>query len=165
MVIAKAPGENALGRTLMRLRVIQRRDGPDRWPRIGVTGHRDLSAAQQRWVGAELARVLRRLQSEHDASTLIDGMAVGADLIAAAAALDVGLQLWAYLPFPEQTARWRPADTAHHEHLRAQAARTVVLGDQPAADARQRRYVRLLHDRNRLILRDCDALVAVHDRR
>ncbi len=143
----------------------QDQQGTDRWPRVGFTGHRDLEPEDREWLSCELVRVLTKLRTENGSGVLVNGMAIGSDLMAAAAGLDAGLALWAYMPFPDQSARWSSADVLEQERLRVQAQRTVVLGDGPAAAGPRNRYLRLLHDRNRLIVRDADVLLAVHDRR
>lgn len=158
-------GHNHLGQALMALRSDLRGDNVDHWPRVGVTGHRDLTGPQATWTRTELGRVLRKLRTNHGSRVLIDGMAMGADLIAVHVAIsDAGLRLLAYLPFADQTARW-PANAAREqEQLRAQTRRVVVLGEGTASTGPRSRYLRLLHDRNRLIVRDADVLIAIHDR-
>ncbi len=162
-------GTNHLGRMLMALRAQLHAprpglDGAGRWHRVGVTGHRDLDPADQLWVRAELDRVLAKLRTAHGTRVLIDGMAIGADILAAEAALDADIRLWGYLPFPDQAARFPSEWAQRHELARARARRVVVLGDTPAAAGPLGRYVSLLHDRNRLIVRDADTMIAVHDR-
>lgn len=158
------PGENHLGRLLMVLRGEIRGDRADRWVRVGFTGHRKLPAGSETWVSGELSRVLRKLRTKHAAATLICGMAMGADLLAAEAALNAGLSLWAYVPFPDQDARWPSSWVDRRTALLSQANRTVVLGVTDAAAGPRGRYLQLLFGRNRLIVRDADVLVAVHDR-
>jgi hypothetical protein len=99
--------------------------------------------------------VLRKLAADHDTTTLISGMAVGADQLAARAAVDTGMRLWSYLPHPQQADRWPPSARERWTRLRAAAARDVVLAD--GYD------VANLHNRNRLMIRDSAAIVAIHD--
>jgi hypothetical protein len=129
----------------------------DQWERVALTGHRSLSIAEYGFAGGELARLAVKLRDEHGTTTAISGMAVGADTLWADAALQAGLQLWAYIPFPQQEAdrRWTHEDRAHWAHLRSRAEREVVLGT--SYD------VRLLHARNDAMLRDSDLLIAVCD--
>ena len=127
----------------------------DRWTRVAVTGHRSLTAQQAEWVASELPRVLRKLAADHDTTTLISGMAVGADQLAARAAIDTGVGSWSYLPHPQQADRWPPSARERWTRLRAAAARHVVLAD--GYD------VANLHNRNRLMIRDSSAIVAIHD--
>jgi len=158
------PGTNHLGRALMALRSAKRDEPADRWPRAAIVGTKDLTAVQLDWMRAELARVLRKLRLEHGTSTLISGMAMGAGVegseIAGTAA---GYSLWAYLPFPDQTAGWPTAWVRRQEAARTRASRTVVLGDKPVG-ANRKRGLRLDFDRDRLMVRDANVLIAVHHR-
>lgn len=127
------PGENHLGRTLMRIRHEQRAaaggDRALRFGRVALTGHRrqHLDASQQAWVREELGRVAVRLRDEFGCRVAMSGLATGADTWWADAALAAGLNLWAYVPFEEQARNWPPDDQAHWRHLLATAARRVAL--------------------------------------
>ena len=151
----RIPGGNHLGLILMAVRARQAAHPYDRWTRVAVTGHRSLTAQQTEWVASELPRVLRKLAADHDTTTLISGMAVGADQLAARAAIDTGMDLWSYLPHPQQADRWPPSARERWTRLRAAAARHVVLAD--GYD------VANLHNRNRLMIRDSSAIVVIHD--
>ena len=127
-----------------------------RWARVALTGHRALSADEATFAGGELPRLAAKLRDRHSTTAAICGMALGVDTLWAEAALAAGLELWAYIPFETQAARW-PADDQHRwERLRAQAAREVVVGDAPATWH--------YHARNDAMVRDADALIAVVDR-
>ena len=151
---AANPGLNHLGRELMALRARLRGD-VDRWPRVAITGHRVMDSAEADWVTEELPRVLAKLAAEHGTATIIDGMAVGADTIAARAALAAGMSLWSYVPYPQQADKFSPEDKASWLELRAAAEREVVLSPVPA--------VRHLHDRNRLMMLDSNVMIAIYD--
>ena len=151
----RIPGGNHLGLMLMAVRARMAGDRSDRWARVAVTGHRSLTAQQTAWVAAELPRVLRKLNADHGTTTLISGMAVGADQLAAQAAVEAGVGLWSYLPYLQQADHWSPSVQQSWLRLRAAAAREVVLAD--AFD------VTHLHSRNRLMIRDSTAVIAVHD--
>lgn len=151
---AANPGLNHLGRELMALRGRLRGDA-HRWPRVAITGHRVMGSAEAGWVTGELPRVLAKLADEHGSATIIDGMAVGADTIAARAALTAGMALWSYVPYPQQADKFAPEDNAAWLELRAAAEREVVLSPTPA--------VRHLHDRNRLMMLDSNAMIAIYD--
>jgi len=161
----ETPGANHLGRLLMAIRSTLREDGPERWVRVGVTGHRDLDGDDRRWVSSELDRVLRKLRAKHGATTLINGMAMGADLLAAEAADRGGLSTWAYMPFPDQAANWPASWQERYEDALNSASRRVMLGVTPAIGGPRNRYLALLFGRNNLIVRDSDVIVAVHDKR
>ena len=158
------PGTNHLGRALMALRAAKREEPAEHWPRAAIIGSRDLTAVQLDWMRAELARVLRKLRLEHGASTLLSGMSMGAGVEGAEIASNAAsFALWAYLPFPDQTAGWPAAWIRRQEAARTRTARTVVLGDKPVGSNRKR-GLRLEFDRDRLMVRDANVLIAVHDR-
>lgn len=153
---AKWPGQNALGRALMRLRSEIRSDEPDRFVRVALTGHRPQSYTPDQidWIKRTLLVVAHGLKDRHGTAVAISGMALGADQWWAEAALEAGLSLWSYVPFEAQSERWRPEDRARWQDLRSSASREVVLGTDYD--------VRLLHCRNDLMIRDCDMMTAVH---
>lgn len=158
------PGANHLGRALMALRSSTRDEPVDRWPRAAIIGTRDLTAVQLDWMRAELTRVLRKLRLEHGTSTFISGMAMGAGVEGTEVASNTGgYALWAYLPFPDQTAGWPAAWVQRQETARTRVGRTVMLGDKPVG-ANRKRGLRLEFDRDRLMIRDANVLIAVHDR-
>jgi uncharacterized phage-like protein YoqJ len=66
-----------------------------------------------------------------------------------------GLDLWAYVPFLAQAAKWSTADRATWSKMLSVANRTLVLGAEYD--------VRLLHARNDFMLRDADLVIAVMD--
>ena len=153
---AAIPGLNHLGRELMALRARLRCD-VDRWPRVAITGHRVMDSAEAAWVTEELPRVLAKLTDEHGTATIIDGMAVGADTMAARAALAAGLALWSYVPYPQQADKFALKDRTAWLELRAAAEREVVLSPTPG--------VQHLHNRNRLMMLDSNAMIAIYDPR
>ncbi|MDH6284035.1 NADAR family protein [Prescottella agglutinans] len=153
-------GRNELGRTWMRQRAIGRGDAPDRWVRAAVTGHREhlLSEPGTRaWVQGELERLAGKLAADHGTQIAIAGMATGADLWWADAAHETGLAVWAYQPNPEQTDSWKPEQIGEHTRLLALAQRRVMVGGRPEK--------RFYHDRNALMLSDCDVTISVRDPR
>nr|WP_276513273.1 NADAR domain-containing protein [Cellulomonas hominis] len=149
-------GGNALGLALMaerdRLRGAHRR-----WTRVAVTGHRPhlLDEGQAAFARAELSRLALKLKTAHHAKVAISGMSTGADAWWADTALAAGLDLWAYIPFWGQPDRWAPGQAQHWEDQVARASRRLVLGQ--ASD------VAMYHERNNFMLRDANALIAVHD--
>lgn len=127
------------------------------WPRVAVTGHRpqNLTLDQQAWTKHELQRVAAKLRDEHGCKVAISGMALGADTWWAQAALEVGLELYAYIPFEAQAERWKEQDREVWRELRARATRERVFGGHYA--------VRFLHERNQGMVLDADVVVAVFD--
>jgi len=158
------PGANHLGRALMALRAAKRDEPADHWPRAAIVGTKDLVPVQLDWMRGELARVLLKLRLEHGTGILMSGMAMGAGVEGAETASNAGgYALWAYLPYPDQTAGWPTAWIRRQEATRARASRTVVLGDKPVGSHRKR-GLRLDFDRDRLMIRDANVLIAVHQR-
>lgn len=151
------PGKNWLGKTLMAHRATLTGEPADQFTRVAVTGHRPqhIPRDSHDWVQGELARVGRKLQTDHGTQVGISGFAIGADQWWSEAVLDAGLDLWAYIPFETQPARWTPKDQATWARHRSLAARELVL----ATDY----DVRLLHARNEFMIRDADLLICVHD--
>lgn len=152
----REPGQNHLGRILMAERARARGDGPGRWPRVAITGHRPqaFSAEEARWVRSTLRDVVERLRDEHDTKVIIHGACVGTDQWMAQTAHAAGLATWAYLPFEQQSQRWAEADQITWRWLRAAAHRTVCLGD--GYDGAKYLW------RNALLVRDSDLVVSVH---
>ncbi|MFG1872057.1 hypothetical protein [Micromonospora arborensis] len=125
------------------------------WPVVCATGHRPqhLTPDARDWSARELTRVAAKLRDEHGTRIGISGMALGVDTWWAHAVLAAGLQLWAYVPFPEQHKRWKPEDQAEWHRLLTLASRVRYFG--------QRYDVRLLHARNDGMLLDAQAVTAV----
>ncbi|WP_152748233.1 DUF1273 domain-containing protein [Micromonospora sp. RV43] len=98
-------------------------------------------------------RVAVKLREEHGTQIGVSGMALGVDTWWAQAVLAAGMELWAYVPFPQQPAKWQPADQEEWRRLRALASRVREFG--PRYD------VRLLHARNDGMLLDAKAVTAV----
>jgi hypothetical protein len=124
------------------------------WPVVSGTGHRSqhMSAVGHTWLRAEQRRIALKLKREHGTTVAISGMALGFDLGWAHAALDMGLDLWAYVPFPQQADRWAPAVRAEWELLLRRAARVSYTADEFSVAA--------LHRRNDEMLRDSVAVYA-----
>jgi ribA/ribD-fused uncharacterized protein len=151
------PGANHLGWMLMEHRAGLRGDRADRWTRVAVTGHRpqSLTSDQSAWAQGELERLAVKLRDGHDTKVAISGAALGADTMWARAGVRAGLDLWAYVPFLAQAAKWSTDERVSWGKLLSVATRTLVLG----ADY----DVRLLHARNDFMLRDADLMIAVLD--
>ena len=152
----------SLGRTLMSRRAGLREDRPGRWVRVMCTGHREasLTPPQRIWARQELERVAAKLVGEHGMRVAIHGGANGADLYWASAAHDgAGVDdVWAYLPYPQQTTGWTPEQVAQWHWL------TGLKPDGAASlrwFAAQEFSVGALHARNDAMI--ADAGVAVLD--
>ncbi len=152
------PGQNWLGRHLMRLRsALAPSAQADRWVRVACTGHRPhlLPAGSHDWVEQELRRIAGKLVAEHGTEVAISGAAAGADLLWAEAGHAAGSRVWLYQPYPGHDARWDQTWRDRLTAAQATATRTATLGT--------RFSVEVLHARSDWMLRDCDALVAVID--
>ena len=124
------------------------------YPKAALTGHRvfNLSETQRRNMDAGLPLVVRTLARWYGTTTLISGMALGADMIWAHLAVSHGLDLHAYVPFTGQEAKWTHTDQAAYHELLSQAAMVRVFG--------QSYSNHLYHVRNEAMLADCDLMVA-----
>lgn len=127
------------------------------FPRVMVTGHRPqgIPVESHEWVKLELERLAIKLRDEHGTQVGISGMALGADIWWAQAVKFAWLDLWAFLPFPQQAERWAPVDVALWNEMRGRAAHEVVVADAYSVQA--------LHARNDAMLENADLVVAVWD--
>ncbi|RDI16389.1 SLOG family protein [Lentzea flaviverrucosa] len=148
-------GRNMLGLALMQLRSRLAGTAEDHWPRVALTGHRDIPSQCLEWTLSELARVTVKLRDGHGTRIAISGGARGSDLWWADTAADAGLAVWLYQPFPQQPDRWPAQWQQHHQRVRDRADRVAVLGSVYRTS--------LLFDRNDWMIRDSNALVAVVD--
>lgn len=124
-------------------------------PRIGVTGHTNLTAA----TATAVAAALRELLAGHPAATLtgVSCLAAGADTIFAEAVLDHGGRLEVVLPAADYRAR--KVEAAHapvFDRVLRQAVDVRVL---PFAASGRAAY----EAANETMLGSCDLLVAVWD--
>lgn len=151
------PGANHLGRILMRTRARLRGDAANRWVRVACTGNRPhkLTDEQAQFVQQELVRVASKLAEQHGTQVAISGAALGADTWWATAAVQAGLSCWTYVPSAAQAHTWSQEQRQQWQDVRAAAAFDWVIGC-GAAPA-------VYHVHNEAMLRDCDAVVAVHD--
>ncbi len=78
-------------------------------------------------VRARLADIIRAKAELEPALVLASGLGLGAETLAAEAALDVGVPLAAVLGFPEPQSVWPAASRARFDGLLARAAQVIVL--------------------------------------
>ncbi len=130
------------------------------WRTVGGTGHRTqhLTLEQRYWAESEAVRVARKVRDEHGCTTIVSGLAIGWDTWWALAALDVGLKLWAHVPYMSQPSRWSDAEREVWVHLWERADETTVYGPDPTTKAAA---VRLLHARNDGMLSVSDAMACL----
>jgi hypothetical protein len=123
-------------------------------PRIGVTGHMDLTPPTQALVDAAIRELLTK---EHDGLTGITCLARGADQIFARAVLDLGGALIVVLPSPNyREQKVTPDNRAVFDELLAKAA---VIQHMSFTEANREAYAAA----NAALLNMADKLVAVWD--
>lgn len=121
--------------------------------KVMVTGHRPqhLSIFQAAFATSELERLAAKLAAS-GTRVGISGMALGADRWWADAVLAAELDLWSFIPFPQQAARWPEIDLVHWQYLRGRAAHEHVTSLSYSVAA--------LHQRNDDMLDAADAVIA-----
>lgn len=121
---------------------------------LGTSGHRDLGSAARPRIHAEVIGLLRQLRARMPDTglCLMVGMAPGADLLVAEAALEAGAELEALLPMPlaDYAADFQPEDLARMHALLArpgvrvvQLAAPLPVPGEPARAYRDRCYGKL----------------------
>lgn len=127
------------------------------YPKVMVTGHRPqhLSDPQRAFARGELDRIAQRLVAENGMTVGISGMAIGADMDWCYAVLAAGVQLWGFIPFPQQPDKWTLYQRQEWDYLRGRCTRTWVGADRYSVGA--------LHARNDAMLAEADLVVAVWD--
>jgi len=131
--------------------------------KVMVTGHRSLPTGDWSPVVSELGRCLGKLAEDRGPLIAIHGLALGADMLFAEAALSQGHAVWSFEPFAGQESRWPEAERARHARIKAASERTVTLAEAPGDD--RGLAVRLLHARNDRMLAEADMVIAVLDER
>jgi hypothetical protein len=96
------------------------------WQFVCGTGHRTLSEdADEAWAREKLFRCAEWLRDQRGTLVVLSGMARGFDLWwADTIAQTAGLELWACIPFEEQTAPWSTAERREWERLMGLAQHT-----------------------------------------
>lgn len=105
---------------------------------VAGTGHRPatrkdpdgLRPDDMPWL-REKARAGLEWFAERGATSVWSGLALGWDMILGAAAVDLGLDLHAHIPYESQPALWSPEPRGEWARLRAAAVREVVYGPDP----------------------------------
>lgn len=137
------------------------------WDRVCATAHRDIPANATAWLRYELDRGCAWL-AEHSTRVAVTGMARGGDLMWADSAHRAGLEVWAFVPFLEQTARWNKPDIAEWWRILELATVRHVVGEIPDGVPAARRSAavnQLMFARNRAMLDATQACLAVWDGR
>lgn len=135
---------------------------------VSVTGHRRLAKSVEAVVHAALRTAVRRLANRHPGVTVISGMALGVDQLAALAVLearDDGLpcRLLCAVPFRGQEEPWREFDRQVYRSILRRADQVHVLHPHRPQNTDEAR--RLLLTRNVWMVEQADLLLAVWDGR
>jgi uncharacterized phage-like protein YoqJ len=134
---------------------------------VAVLGHRPpelggydpnlLQAAVQRRLGDVLAA---QAQLDDDL-VLLTGLQLGAEQLAAEAALDHGIPYVVVQPFPDPDSKWPSAARASYRRLRAEAREVVLLQKKSVRSPGDVR--RAMAQRDAWIIRSADAAIVVWD--
>lgn len=149
------PGQNYLGRALMRLRTQLNPELAGRWTHVAVTGHRPHKIPKELRSSVErrLAYAVDKLVHERGMEVAISGLAQGVDLQFAELAAAAGARVWGYSPYPEQAQRWSQPWVRRRARVIEGAERVEHL----AAEFGNHH----LHNRNTWLINDAHALVVV----
>lgn len=98
---------------------------------VGVTGHRNVAAADEAPLRAAFGGLLNRLKSEYPATPLLvmSGLAAGADVLAAEEALTQSIPVIACLPMPVEMYEedFSHAERARFRKVLARCVRTTIV--------------------------------------
>lgn len=131
------------------------------WPVAACTAHRRLAGAARGadgydgWPADELGRVAVKLRDVYGCRVGVSGMALGGDTRWAFAVLDAGLDLHAYIPFPQQADTWPQEQRDIWHGLLTAATRVVTIGSHF--------HKGLFFARNDAMLQASSMLVAMYD--
>ena len=123
--------------------------------RLAATGHRpDKLGGYTPHVDHELRKVARAVIETVQPDRCISGMALGWDMAFAQAAIEMGVPLWAALPFVEQPSQWPEVSQRRYFEILDCAARVVTVCP-PGYSAKK------MQIRNEWMVDECDLLVAL----
>jgi ribonuclease HI/uncharacterized phage-like protein YoqJ len=88
-------------------------------------------------VRRRLTEILVAKQQLHPDVVVLTGLGLGAEQLAAEAALAAHVSFVAVLPYPDQDSVWPPASRDRYQELLAAAARTLVLQDKAPTSRQQ----------------------------
>lgn len=120
---------------------------------LGITGNRPHKLPAKR-IGEIKDRLRKAMYGfrKQGGKKVIQGAALGVDTWAALAALEAGLQLHSYVPFPQQADGWREEDQEVYRYILAHSE-VKIFGEE--------RNNRLYFVRNCAIVDDSDIMLAV----
>lgn len=132
-------------------------------PTISFTGHRpnklpdpktgyDLSNPLYQWLTDQIIDLLKTIKP----STIISGMALGIDSLAAQIAIDLDIPFIAAIPFKGQESKW-PSASQKRYHMLLKAASKVVVVSEGAYSAEK------MQIRNVWMVDNSDGVIAIWD--
>jgi uncharacterized phage-like protein YoqJ len=132
---------------------------------VGVTGHRPGKLGKE-WnhkgpVTDHLRKYLKEILTDLKATSLISGLALGFDTIAAQTALEMNLELIGSIPFREQHLRWN--EEAQKEYLRLRGLCTSLHVAIEGTSLSRGHIARAMQIRNMWTVNNCGILVAAFD--
>ena len=124
---------------------------------VCFTGHRRFAPGEDRTTLGRLDGCVRELIEKHGALVFRTGGALGFDTMAAYTVLGYRLlypqiKLELYLPCPDQTRGWKPADVDSYKYIKEHADRVYV--------ASPYYFSGCMHVRNRMLVNGADLCVA-----
>lgn len=125
--------------------------GHEQWKVAAFTGHRFVENPE--WVQVRLCEIADDLYRHHGTRIALSGMAMGSDLAWTRAAIAVGMEVRAYIPFPQQPDMWSDRDREEYDRLLHMVSSSKTF--------RNRYDVRAYHERDRAMVDDGDVVVSV----
>lgn len=125
--------------------------------KVAITGHRPGVLFKHKTY-EELYNVLEKVFDGLKPDQIITGMALGADQMAAEAAMYLGIPFLAAIPFEGQADRWKPEQIEKYLQLLEWANEIEIISEDPKG-----RYeiIRALHDRNKWMVDRASVVVAM----
>ena len=125
--------------------------------RVGVVGHRYLTAEGAAFTARMCARLLFDIRASHSRTTALSALAEGADTLFASAAVALGVPLDIIQPHDDYRSDFRSSTAlAAYDRLVAKARHRRLLPYRQRSDAAYQTAMRLVAD-------DCDVLAVVWD--
>lgn len=122
--------------------------------RVGVTGNRPFKIPEEQHQAVRdlISEVLSQLQ-QAGATSLLHGAALGVDMWSAKVAHQLGLELSAYVPFPQQADSWTDRERESYRRMLDAGEKRVF-----SQEAHNGAYF----DRNRAIVEESDIVLGIH---
>lgn len=125
---------------------------------ISITGHRPNKLGceynHEGLYSDSIKWYFSKVFKELNADTIISGMAIGVDLIAASVCLDLGLKLICAVPFPEQDSRWPKQTKRFYQEILKQG-KSICVSERFSKKAFQ--------TRNEWMVNHSDLTIAIWD--